>query len=254
MLFLAVALFGACGEDTAPPERIRPEFREGQWWMYDWSARQTDSAGTEIYAERDTILVQVISTTASLDSTTGLVCVEAYSIIRPSAGRERVWYRHTGERLEEVAYQSAQVLPIIHMKTGGRPRPSIRTSYVDPSRMWDALAPMDSILWRDEPRIVLQYPLEVGSRWTAFASPFQQTRQVVQISDRELPNASTIRAFSIATVNAYFGPNDAWEDVVSEAGMLSRSIRLTVQLVDPGLTVQGSFDYLEQLRLIAMAG
>jgi len=222
--------------------------------MYVWEARLTDSSGIETLLDTDSVVVQVISTNAELGPIGGLICVESMSITRPSAIRERMWYKHSAEALEEVAYQNPGNLPVVHMRLYGRSYRVRPPSVLDPTSLWATSPLTDSIQWREEPRIVLRYPLTTGSRWTAISTPFLQTREVTGISERRISDGRRVQAAMITTVSSLFGPEDSWLDDISSIGMLGRSLRMHIDVYDQNMVPAGRAWYTETLSLVSLSG
>ncbi len=254
VVLLLLALLPACDENPVDPEDIRPAFSAGMWWIYNWEVHQTDSAGTEFYQDQDSIFMRVVGIDERLGDLSGLVCVEALSLRHPEVTPGRVWYSQSGDGLREVAYQGAGQLPVVHMRVTGPTRPHRFPSLSQPALFEPGEAAEDTVQWREEPRMVLRYPLERGSQWTAFTVPFLQTRSVIAIGDRELLNGNTVRVVSIATFNAYFGADDHWIDEVCTEGLVSRNIRLNVTMMTQDLTGVGSMTHAETMSLVSYSG
>ena len=252
-----VVLMAGCDNNPVDPVVGSFSFREGQTWMYTWEAELSDSAGTILNAESDSLEVRVASINDEVSGMQGLVRLEARSFF-PGAGvstadTERVWYRVTSSEMAEVAYQHPAVVPLVIMSASGRSVRAPRRSFFDPIGATAGESVADTIMIREEPRRALKFPLKKGTAWSSFTN--------VSWSDKEVVAMEEIRAvgqvFSTAKIKttlAFDSSGIRWFDWVAANGLIKRTIDSDVILAtegDPEATGQ-MVRHSEVLTLVGM--
>lgn len=231
ILMLSVALLLSC--EKGPTEygsAADVEFLPGMVYRYAWSSVLRDTLGNVIVETRDTVVLTVASVEETLDTLEHLIRI----VVTSSSGTSEVYYRNTETALTEVAYV-----------VGGTPlvQPSIRTIGGESKNVISSLAlavPMsvqrfmgdrlltrtDSVIVRDDPRIVYQYPLSSGTSWVSFSSPFIETREVIGNEYVTVP-AGGKSCIKIRT-DLSWGGNVEWFDYVDAQGLVKRTVQLDV--------------------------
>ncbi|MEK6649488.1 MAG: hypothetical protein AABY75_00795 [Bacteroidota bacterium] len=245
-----------CDPNPAEPVVDPPSFHVGQRWVYTYDAVMQDSLGGILNAYHDSIEVRVAAVGDTVLGMSGLVRMEARSLPPfffpgPWPGIESVWYQATSTSLIEVAYRNPGAVPVVVLSVGDRTRKLAFGSFFEPLRSVRMEASSDTTQLRDEPRIVLKYPLKKGAAWDAFHVPFLQTREVVAIEKiRSLGrDLSTAR---IRTTIPEFSPGIEWDDWVSPIGLVRRFIKVTLEMTDENMNFLGKFTSTETLELVAM--
>jgi hypothetical protein len=264
--FLSIAAFlvfiSGCKKDDNPADPALvgsiSGLTSGKTWMYAWSATDSDTAGQVISTTTDTVSVRVASTDDTLGSYQHLIRLDAQSIPRPR-GIARLWYQLAGNSLVEIAYSNVGASPIAWPKRSAQS--ALETMKEPPVfSLWpktvialvrsQGLA--DSILFRDEARVVYEFPLSVGKTWTSFTVPFLQIREVVGAETVECAGKS-YECAKIKTTDPTVDPTMEFFDYISSEGLVKRQVKLSsiVSFSDnpdgPGQTVSVS----ESLVLIS---
>ena len=221
---------GGTGDDFA-----QIDFRPGTYDIYEWTFSQSDSSGQMIVLARDTFAVTCAATGEQIDTLTNLMRFKAYQIRAP-LDTMSVWYRSDAAQFTEVAYAAAGYTPPVvpvRRRTVGR----IASGIVGPSvlempylvRLRLGIQPEngDSVIVRDDPRIVYKLPLTVGSSWTSFQSPFLETREVTGFQSASVRGGDYDCAV-ISTKLPTMDPSLEWDDFVSHGGVVLREIRLRI--------------------------
>jgi len=230
-LMLSVALLLSC--EKGPTEygsAPQVEFLPGMVYRYAWSSVLRDTLGNVMVEERDTVVLTVASVEETLDTLEHLIRI----VITSSSGTSEVYYRNTETALIDVAYA-----------VGGTPlvEPSIRTIGEEWKNVVPSLAlivPMsvqrfagdglpggtDSVIVRNDPRVVYQYPLSSGQSWVSFTYPFVETREVIGNEYVDVP-AGGRSCIKIRT-DLSWGGSIEWFDYVDAQGLVKRTIRSDV--------------------------
>lgn len=164
--------------------------------------------------------------------------MEAFSIPH-YIGTTQVWYKQYPDSLIEVAYSSAGATPVVlpkRVQASGLSVHAIAQTGV-PVRVplivqWlmREKGIQDSVIERDENRVVYRFPLAVGTSWASFQNPFLEMRQVegyemVAVGDQ------TYWCAKIRTTLPTLAPDLEWFDYVSSVGLVKRT------LLFPGVAV-----------------
>ena len=231
LLMLPVALLLSC--EKGPTEygsALDVEFLPGMAYRYAWSSVVRDTLGNVISEIQDTVVLRVASVEETLDTLEHLIRI----VVTSASGTSEVYYRNTQTAFTEVAY-----------KVGGTPlvQPSIRTI----GGKWNSIVaglalavPMsvqrfagdrlltraDSVIVRDDPRVVYQYPLSPGQSWVSFTNPFVQTREVIGNEYVTVP-AGERSCVKIRT-NLSWGGDMEWFDYVDPQGLVKRTLQFDV--------------------------
>jgi hypothetical protein len=147
--------------------------------LYAWSFMsriiETDSL---LFRDTAEVRVRTVSRDATVPGYEGLVELEATSPPREA----RLWYESTTERLRQVA----AVVPVSTPPAYPRVAEGALDVYSFPRIVADLVAQhrparsgSDSLIVREDPRVVYELPLEVGAAWVSFTEPFGSTREVI---------------------------------------------------------------------------
>ena len=255
-LIAAVIIVSCKDEQTiSGPSTLRAiPFLAGSENIYSWSITQ-DSAGSVFFNAKDSISIQITSVTENIGNYTNVALLEGHSLLN-SGGSVKVWYLPTLDSLVEIAYSGAGRLPVV-MPKGESPSPGyseLSLPYSIRKIMSLKCKAMDSLQWRDDPRIVYTFPLTVGKKWTSFRYPFHQTRTV---EGYELVNvrAGNFLCAKIKTDIIWnLTPDTAltWYDYVSSEGLISRKIEWkNIAMTNENMEELGYFNSTEQMELIS---
>jgi hypothetical protein len=232
-------------------------FESGRASVYAWSIGFRDSAGNVVEMLEDTFEVRVAGIGETVGSMTGLVRLEAKPV-QDDTLVTSVWYAQSTADLREVAYSGAGRVPVIQPKlhkwsianVGVLRHTEFYTEpYLVRSRFCISQMGVDSVLIRDDPRIVYQYPLVVGAQWRSFTTPFIQTREVVGVEQDTVP-AGMFVCLRIRTTIPEFGTDLIWDDLVSTEGLIQRTLETTMLTSNSDMSVVDTVTYVERLELI----
>jgi len=251
LLASATMALCACNNDPSGPGEYQfLDFQANSTATYGWSASEEDSTGQTLFETTDTIETKVTSVDDIVGEYTGLTRMEAFSIPH-YIGTTQVWYKQYPDSLIEVAYSSAGATPFVLPKRAQASGMSVHALVQEEVSMRVPLVVQwlmrekgiqDSVIERDENRVVYRFPLVVGTSWTSFQAPFLETRQVVgyevvTVGDRAYWCAK------IRTMIPTLDPALEWYDFVSSEGLVKRTLYhpdfVLVTSDDPdGLNVQ----------------
>jgi hypothetical protein len=260
ILFLVLLPVVACDKsDPAGPgfEVGTIQFQPGQANVYSWSVGFRDSARNIVEMVTDTFVVRVIGTGETVGSLTGLIKLEAKSI-HDDTKASCEWYAQSTSDLRDVAYSGAGHVPVVQPKLHKglavnlnrlRRAGLFAEPYLLRFLASDSQRDVDSVVVRDDPRIVYQYPLVVGTQWASFTSPFLETREVVGIEEVTAP-AGVFVCVRIRTRIPEFAPDLMWDDMVSTEGLIQRKVELNIVRTNSDMNVVDTVTYVERLDLI----
>ena len=248
-LLLALAGLSGCGlfgeEEEGDDLLDIVRFELDQNLVYAWSQSTVTSDGVVVSSVHDTIAARVVRVDDEMGSYSNLIRIDVFSQREPEIVAT-TWYRPTDATLFESAYRNAggpNVLPKRRAGTAASPEvltlPALVRSLV--GRKGAAPTREEETIVRSEERIVYQYPLEAGRKWTAFSDPFLQTREVLGIEEVTVP-AGTFRCAKIRTSLPVFEETTIeWIDYVATDGLVLRT-------VEQGLDVAESIERVELIR------
>ena len=227
-------LFG--GEDEDENARVVVAFELDQNRVYAWSQSTVTSDGAVISSVRDTIAARVVRMDDEMASYSNLIRIDVFSQREPEIVAT-TWFRPTEATLFESAYRNAggpNVLP--KRPAGNRPSPEVLTlpALVRPlvGKAGVASTREEETIVRTEERIVYQYPLEAGRKWTAFSDPFLQTREVLGIEEVTVL-AGTFRCAKIRTTLPVFEETSIeWIDYVAAEGLVLRTVKQQLDVAE----------------------
>ena len=218
-----------------PPENIPFDLSLGKTWVYGWSAVLTDSTGNVAGSETDTFQVRITSIHDTLKNFIGLIRFEAQSISH-FIGVTKVWYQFAGDSLVEIAYNNAGATPVVLPKQSSKATrrvkndPPVFSLFPKSVRSLMKLKGFeDSVILRNDIRIVYQFPLSIGKTWTSFTAPFLETREVIgsEMLERAGKNFSCAK---IKTMIPELSPDIEWYDDVANDGLIERQITIPFEV------------------------
>lgn len=260
IVFSLLLLFSSlsCDHGTAIDEQFpiqSIEWKLGNSFVYSWSIVEIDSVGHEKLTSSDTVKVLVAGIGETIGTYTGLVKFEGFSIPR-NHGSTFIWYQNRNNDFVEVAYRAAG--PIIFPKRGiannigggefTAPFPFSLPKII-PQRLGIREITSDSVIVRNDPRIVYRYPLNIGTSWVSFQNPFLQTREVVGVEDVQIP-LGILRCTKIQTRIPISAPTIEWFDRIDNKGLVLRTISATLPVSGPDLIVTDTIRMREKLELL----
>lgn len=231
------------------------ELKVGKTWRYAWSLTLRDSIGNVRFSDADTIVVSVDGVNETVGNFRNLVRLSSWgSDFRSS----HVWYAQTDSDFVELAYRwsgGRQAFPKIISKTvdeGARKKPFFLTEPVAVQWMRAQTVPQDSILLREEPRVVYRYPLVPGMSWISFSQPFLQTREAIGFESITV-NGKGFHSIRIKTTIPDLAPDLQWYDYVTLEGLIRRTLDMEILITsedDPEVGQRGTIS--ERLELVGM--
>ncbi len=255
-LLAALLLLAGCdlpGSDDGRRSAVGLE--AGAVFNYAWNFTEIDSAGGAQVIAQDLFIVLVAETDAKVGALRDLLRIEAFSAATDTASSD-IWYRETPDELAEVAYGAANVTPLVTPKRDAAvapaapfAQPKTLARLLERHRLGGGPASADSSIIRAEPRIVYRFPLKAGARWTAFRTPFLQTREVVG-EETVTVQAGTFRCARVRTRLPDLAPELEWTDYVAEQGLILRTIEMTSERRDSQNNPIGTLVTRERLELI----
>lgn len=257
-----VLLFNSlsCDQGTVIDEQFpiqSIEWKLGNNFVYSWSVVEVDSAGREQPLISDTVKVQVVEIGETIGAYTGLVKFEGFSLNR-NRGSAFVWYQIRNNEFVEVAYRTVGAVPIVFPKRGNSNNVDVGQfsgsfPFTLPNIVQQRLKvkeiTADSVLMRDEPRIVYQYPLNTGKFWVSFNRPFLQTREVVGAENVQT-SLGILRCTKIQTRIPTSAPTIEWFDRIDNKGLVLRTLSAALPVSGPDLIVTDTIRMREKLELL----
>jgi hypothetical protein len=219
--------FSGCKKSSNPvdpPSVVSFDLSLGKTWKYAWSSVLSDSTGKILNSETDSFQVRIASINDSLKNYTELIRFEAQSIPH-YRGVSQVWYKFAGDSLVEIAYNQVYnglTLPkrSKSIVEAGQANPALFLLFPNSIFTLMKLKGLeDSVIFRDNIRIVYKFPLSERQKWTSFNYPFLQTREVV--------GAEFVNQYycaKILTKLPDFAPDIGWYDYVAREGLIKRKI------------------------------
>jgi hypothetical protein len=232
------------------------EFRAGTSNEYLWSYATYDSLGALQMADSESFAVKVLGTNEKLDSLSGLIKLEAYSL-KKYIGSTFDWYKQNPDSLIGIAYSGAgRVPPIVPKRSGSNAlhvAEEINISPVVFPRTVQLMMGMreihvDTILYFA--RVVYKYPLTAGKNWISFRNPFLQNRQVAGW-ESITTKAGTFYCAKISIRYPELDPTLEWYEYVSTRGLIRRTITGTYVIRDEKGNSFGTFTMKEQAEIAA---
>lgn len=249
VLFALVLLAGCDSADDPAPFSSTALLPDDARYGWSFTSRIVES---DSLLFRDTAGVQVrtVSRNASVPGYGGLVELEVAS----SSQESRIWYESTTERLRQVA----AVVPISTPPAYPRVAEGALDVYSLPRIVADLVARhrparsgSDSLIVRDDPRVVYELPLEVGAAWVSFTDPFRNTREVVG-QETITVEAGTFDCFVIRTEIDIDEQFEGLDYVSGERGLVLREMVWVQEYRGPDNLPTGAFfRTVERLELIA---
>jgi hypothetical protein len=255
-LLLALVVLAGCDSAEDPVSTtLLPDHAR-----YAWSLMSVDvDADSLVFGEGAEVGVRTVSRNASVPGYGGLTELET----RRGESRSWTWYEPAATRLREVAYRGAGMTPAAEPRSA----PGVRLEGADVFGLPQLVAELaeayraarggsaDSLIVRDDPRVVFELPLEIGASWVSFTDPFRSTREVV---GREVVavEAGTFECFVIRTevdLRREEGESFEWFDYVSEEhGLVLRTLDVVSEYRGPDNQPTGAFTRsVERLELTA---
>jgi hypothetical protein len=222
--------FGSCKKNgsTGSGEIGSVPFLAGAENSYEWSAT-FDSSGINFYDERDTISIKVVSTSEVVGNYSGVVLLEGRSR-NVYKGVLYTWYLSNTDSLTEIGYNGAGTLPVVMPKRNIFP--SVYSELILPRAVKEYLLEkkdlLDTIIMRDDPRVVYRFPLSVGKQWVSFQNPFLETREVIGTEMVDV-KAGSFLCSKIKTSIEFSNVQDTnlvWYDYVGTEGLVLRTITI----------------------------
>ncbi len=254
---LAAVFIVSCKDEqtiSGPSTLQAIPFLLGSENIYSWSAT-LDSAGTVFFNANDSISIRIISVSEKIGNYTNVALLEGHSLLN-SGGSVKVWYLPTQDSLAEIAYSGAGRLPVVMPK--GEKRSSGYSELILPYSIRKVMSlksrTIDSVLWRDDPRVVYKFPLETGKKWTSFRTPFHQTRTVEGYELVSVTAGNFLCAKIKTDIIWNITPDTAltWYDYVSAEGLISRKIEWkNIRMTDENVNELGYFNSTEQMELVS---
>jgi len=179
---------------------------------------ESDTYHSESYYTQDrSALIEV----AALNGFGGTV------LPKPAPGDEA---GSSGYRVGILTFSSLEEIPrALGLLTLGFARPGSR-----PAARGASLAQDGDIFLRDDPRIVLEYPLRPGRSWTSFEEPFLETREVVGHGALRV-EAGNMGAVEILTRAPEIGAE--FTDWVAPIGLVARHLEVDIVFPNENATV-----------------
>lgn len=236
-LFLAI-LMGGCDlfnqSEKGHGEIERVNFEPGTVYTYSRMFMMTDSTFTdtlEIVAS-DTVQVSVHREY----EIEGLINTLRFETIDIHTGSlSETWYLHSEDKFIELAHRNAGLNPPVQPKIAGYEGVNIESIGPVPSLISQLTAAKqavgneltDKLIFREDPRIVYQYPMHEGKSWISFIDPFKTTRTVLEIDAMVFSGRDQFLARirnDIQLYGDFFGGLNI-EERIGEDGMHSRVIK-----------------------------
>lgn len=245
LLVISFGFVAGC-DSSAADEQFRVTLQPGASRLYAYESTLTDSSGVASTIAQDTIRTRVVATGQSVEGMDGLTEVEYTSVVTGAA--TRTWYRQESGQLVDVAYEHNLTALAAELRmdpeTSLRPLQFLAGSVVGGGGNGEVIV-------REDPRIVLTYPLEVGAEWISFTNPFFSERRVEREELVQVP-AGAFETTVISTTVGIAGNNFEWLDWLDEGGLVRRTITGEQEYTDEQGNVVGSGTFADKAILIAV--
>jgi len=261
-------LFISCDSTSVPDENntrittIKPE--TGSVYSYNYSFLETDSTFSDTLQIIETGILELVVTETENVPDGPDATFKMETRFRDGDNFSEVWFLQNEEALLEVAHRNAGFIPAVQIDDFSFQKPLHMEILPSILNSRERVQPVQStagklnnadeelengITVRSDPRIVLRLPLEEGLNWTAFESPFLQTRSVQEI----IPLSESTSGKTTAVVNTETDGFDLaeWTDIIDETGLLSRVLKFsavrTNETGNPGepVFIMESFELIE---------
>ncbi|MEZ4701005.1 MAG: hypothetical protein R2834_11785 [Rhodothermales bacterium] len=167
----------------------------------------------------DTFAVNVSPTSEDIPGIPNTLQLDLFDPAEPAL-RDAVWYIQNDSQLVEVAYRNGETgAPALGIKRSPAFERFVTAWRTVEGRV--AGTPGD-IQIRADPRVVVTFPLEIGSRWTSFTDPWLQVREALREEPLDVP-AGTFDCVVVETITMEDNPeNGHFTDHVTSAGLVQR--------------------------------
>jgi len=251
LLFVISIACDSSTENAVPEDVIESiTFEPGAVFTYSYSFKETDSTFSEVVEiiEQGTIEMTVLEadrvpggSEATFKTETNFTNSDEFS---------ETWYYASDNHLLEIAHRNAGLTPIVQPKASEpviEPQSGFLTSHSrilqlagDNKISFDRKKSgntadeeneiSDEVIIRDEPRVVYQFPLEEGSEWISFETPFLQTRFVEQV----ISGSESDSGKKTAVIHVEFPRLDLerWIEIVNTDGLQERILEYTLIATD----------------------
>jgi hypothetical protein len=250
LTFALLAVFFIAGCDTnetldGPITAI--QFTPGATLTYEWIfetvASDFDGNVLETTTTTDTFAVHVQDRSEEIAGFRGAIQLDMYDTDLPDS-RDAVWYMQSDSQLVEVAYRVGVAgTPVIHAKR------DVLSFFQAHHWMEGRVASTPGeIRLREDPRIVVPFPLEVGAGWTSFTNPFVQVREAGGVEEVEVPAGS----FASVVIDTRIAEEEGFQmvDHIAREGLIQREIIFEGEYHDRLNNITGTMVNTSRLRLI----
>lgn len=271
-LIITAAIFllflGACDlireSEMGHGEIDQINFEPGTVYTYSRILMRTDSTQT------DTLEV-IASDTLQVSVHREYNIIELANTLRfettdvQSGQLTETWYLNNNDNFLELASRNAGRNPPVQPKTVNSigtifeatgPVPSLITEFIEAEQEATADT-LNPIIFRDQPRIVYDYPMHAGKRWISFIEPFTVSREVVGVETIEAAGRDQFLARIKNDFELYsdLGGEVTIEELVGETGLYSRVISSSQSGFQPQLgkdPFPGTFYLMDVTELISV--
>jgi hypothetical protein len=178
------------------------------------------------------------------------------------------WFYANDDRLLEIAHRNADLAPFVVPKAsvhGTDPVAGFLSSHskilqlvADNSNLYvrkktgskadEENEIRDQVIIREDPRVVYQFPLEEGSEWISFETPFLQTRHVEQVITGSGSDSGEKTAV-IHTESTRLNLR-RWIEIVNTDGLQERTLEYTLIATDETGAPRSDFHLRETFRIL----
>ncbi len=158
----------------------------GRSWVYVDSV-VVSGADSAIFVRQ--VVVTATKRGSMIPELQNLLCLEITVREGDSLSHAAIWYRHDDSGLWEVAYQNEEIV-FAFPRVGAYSDLIHEIDFAHQNLLGATkrnAAGLQEIKFRDEPRLVLKYPVQTGLEWIAFKNPFQRTLRCDQYASVSVP-------------------------------------------------------------------
>ena len=226
LLVLAITLlFSACdsNENTGPVEIDQVLFKPDQVRIYASESILIgfDEEGNEVERreDRDTFIVEIVRQPEPVPGFENVIQMDTRFPGFPDDVASR-WYIQNDSQLVDVAFRNGGGL-FASLKTGSR---DLMHPFLPGAEL--LVAGPDMITVNDPPRVVLEFPMELGKSWVSLVTDnFLITAEVLEPEDVSVP-AGTYSCQVIRTFNGYINGNpEELTHYFADDGLVKRTRR-----------------------------
>jgi len=163
-----------------------------------------------------------------------------------------LWLENSERGLNEIAYRNPEAMGPLFRDTGSALNNKFKKFelYDEVNKILGRTEVSDSIIFRDPPRTILTYPVNLHNKWVHFSDSFLSFRKVSEISTVET-NVGSFLAAAVKSTYPEFADLDEinFIDWYHDSGMVKRDISILLRRFGPAGELIGYIYFSQILTL-----